>query len=266
MLEGRAPRTPDEIVLGTTTLSRLHAHIGRTVSVERYGKPAELKVVGRAVFPSFGIGAFTPTGLGEGAALTVAGLERSYFLRLGQYSFLLVRFSPHPSAEAVARIEHACAPIDVSGDLCIGLEDQRPPEIASYGQVKNVPWLLAGLLGALAAATLAHGLLATVRRRRRDLALLKTLGFVRRQVSSAVAWQASTLLAFALIGIPIGIIAGRWAWTTLADQLGILPEPRVPLATVALTIPAAMIFANIVAALPGRAASRTHVAEVLRSE
>jgi hypothetical protein len=266
LLEGRAPRTANEIVLGTTSMRQSGAHVGGTVSVELGSVPKPMRVVGRAVFPSFGIGAFTPTGLGEGAALTVAGLGGSYFLQPGDYSFLLVRFAPHPTAAAVRRIDTACKPIDVSGDLCLRFRRQPPPEISSYAQVRNVPWLLAGLLGALAAATLTHGLLATVRRRRRDLAVLKTLGFVRRQISTAVAWQASTLLGVALVGIPLGVAAGRWAWTALAEQLGILPQPRVPMLTIALTIPASLLFAVIVAVLPALSASRTKAALVLRTE
>ena len=126
--------------------------------------------------------------------------------------------------------------------------------------------MLTGILGALGAATLGHGLVATVRRRRREVAILKTLGFLRRQVSSAVAWQATTLIVIALAGLPLGIAAGRWAWTTLAGQLGIPAEPHVPVLAVAITIPTAVLLANVVAALPARAASRTRAALALRAE
>ena len=42
--------------------------------------------------------------------------------------------------------------------------------------------VLAGLLALLSAATLIHILLTAVRRRARDLAILRTLGFVGSQV------------------------------------------------------------------------------------
>jgi len=266
LLEGRPPRTAGEIVLGTSTLHLLHARIGEGVTVAIAGTPVHKTVVGRAVFPAFGIGGLTPTGLGDGAALTVAGLGDQTFLQPGQYSFLLVRFAPHAGAAAIRRIDGLCGPIDQAGGLCLRMNLQQPPEIASYAQVRGVPWLLAALLAALAAATLGHGLLATVRRRRRDLAILKTLGFVRRQISSAVAWQSTTLAVFALVGIPLGVATGRWAWTSLTGQLGIAAEPRVPLLAVLLTIPASVLLANVVAALPARAASRTSAAFALRTE
>jgi putative ABC transport system permease protein len=110
-------------------------------------------------------------------------------------------------------------------------------------------------------------LASSTRRRRRDLAILKTLGFTRRQVRHAIAWQATTIAAIALlIGLPAGIAAGRWAWRVFAAQLGVLPEPAIPLATIVIAIPAAMALANLIAAIPGRAAARTQPATVLRTE
>ena len=62
----------------------------------------------------------------------------------------------------------------------------------------------------LAVATMTHVLLTSARRRRRDLAMLKALGLVRRQVLGVVEWQAVTLAATALLfGVPLGLLAGR---------------------------------------------------------
>ena len=119
----------------------------------------------------------------------------------------------------------------------------------------------------IAAGTLAHMLASSTRRRRRDLAILKTLGFTRRQVRHTVAWQATTVVAIALlIGLPAGIAGGRWAWRVFAAQLGVLPEPAIPLTTIVIAIPAALVVANLIAAAPARAAARTQSATVLRTE
>ena len=62
--------------------------------------------------------------------------------------------------------------------------------------------------------TIAFGLTITssVRLRRRDLALLKILGFTRRQMRSRIAWQASASVATGVIvGIPLGILVGSRA-------------------------------------------------------
>ena len=58
----------------------------------------------------------------------------------------------------------------------------------------------------------------------------------------------------------------RVAWTTFADQIGVVPAARVPVAAAALTIPGALLLANLIAALPARVAARMRPALVLRSE
>ena len=53
--------------------------------------------------------------------------------------------------------------------------------------------------------------------------MLRSIGLTRRQVRSAISWQASTLTAVALgLGIPLGIVCGRVAWRLFAGQLGIM--------------------------------------------
>ena len=137
----------------------------------------------------------------------------------------------------------------------------------NYERVRSTPLLLAGVLAALAIATVAHALVTAVRRRRRDFALLKTLGFTRRQVSASVAWQATTFGVVALlVGVPLGIVVGRWAWTTLADDLGTVAEPVVPALAVALALPLILVIANLLAYVPGRIAADLRPAAVLRSE
>jgi ABC-type lipoprotein release transport system permease subunit len=139
--------------------------------------------------------------------------------------------------------------------------------VANFGRVENLPVLMAALVATGAAAMLVHVLVTSVRRRRRDLAVLKALGFTRRQVSAAVAWQATALVAFALaIGLPVGVATGRWIWTLFATRIYTLPEPVVPLRAVLVLIPATVLVANLVAALPARAAAATRPAVVLRSE
>ena len=75
MLAGRAPRTSHEIVLGTSTLRGLGLRVGQLVTVTVSGHRMRDRIVGRAVFPNFGQGSFTPTDLGEGAETTAAVLR-----------------------------------------------------------------------------------------------------------------------------------------------------------------------------------------------
>jgi hypothetical protein len=82
-----------------------------------------------------------------------------------------------------------------------------------------------------------------------------------------VAWQATTITVLALaLGLPAGARAGQWAWDRFAESLGVVAEPAVPVVAILVAVPVSLVVANLVAAIPGRAAARTPAALVLRSE
>ena len=104
-----------------------------------------------------------------------------------------------------------------------------PPEVREVHGVNDLPLALATVLTLLAVGTIAHTLVTSVRRRRRDLAILKAVGFVGREVRASVAWQATAIAGAGLIvGLPLGVAAGRWAWTALAGAFAIEPVPSSP--------------------------------------
>jgi ABC-type lipoprotein release transport system permease subunit len=97
--------------------------------------------------------------------------------------------------------------------------------------------------------------------------MLRSLGFTSRQLRSVVAWQASVNgLVGVVVGVPIGILLGRWLWTLFARYIDAVPEPTVPVTSIIIVALATMVLANIVAALPGRSAAHTSTAQVLRGE
>jgi ABC-type antimicrobial peptide transport system permease subunit len=97
--------------------------------------------------------------------------------------------------------------------------------------------------------------------------VLKTLGFTRWEVLRTVAWEASALAAAVLVvGVPLGVIAGRVGWALFANATGIASQATVNVPLVLLAIPATLLLANVIAAWPGWAAARLRPAQVLRSE
>jgi FtsX-like permease family len=255
---GRQAQTVNEIVLGRTTLRRLGKHLGDVVEVQAPGGQRSMRIVGEALLSPAAFGSTTPPTMGSGAVLTVAGLralEPDVVTNL-----LLVTYAPGAHEEEAFR----------SLQRDFGHRVLRPlpvDAVANVQRVSGLPLALAALLAVLGAATLGHTLVISTRRRRRDLAVLKTLGFVRRQVWATLAWQATTIAVVALlVGLPLGVAAGRWAWMLVAEGLESPAGPVIPALALLLAVPAAVLVANLTAALPARAAAGTRPAVVLRSE
>jgi hypothetical protein len=255
VLEGRLPRRPNEVMLGTSTLEHAGLHVG-DVAVLRLGVHANgLHVVGRGVFPEFG-----DTGrLGNGVLVTYAGLKR--LLPQAQQNVFLVRF--RPGTDVAATVRHLRIALDPVPTRSTG----QPRELQELENVTGLPTVLAGVLVLLAAATLAHTLLTSVRRRRHELALLQALGFVRRQVWLSLFWETSALVAIGLlIGLPLGALLGRFVWSVFADGLGAVPQPEIAWLPLLLTIPAALLVAGVVATIPAFFSTRQRPAVALRAE
>jgi len=255
VVHGRMPRGAHEVAFGAQTLRDIDRSVGDTVNVPTgAGTPVRLKIVGQVLLPSLAVTG--TSGLGEGAALDAAALRR--IDPSAGPAFFLVDLAPGASVSALATRYGSEA--NVFGP-------RRPGDVVAYGHVRATPLLLAALLGVLGAGVLAHLLVTSIGSRRRDLAVLKTLGFTRRQVASTVAWLATTLIGLALlVGMPVGMIAGRWTWRSFADDLGISADVAVPLVALVVLVAVAILLANLVAALPARTAARTRPALVLRSE
>jgi predicted lysophospholipase L1 biosynthesis ABC-type transport system permease subunit len=176
--------------------------------------------------------------------------------------YLLMRFAPGADRAA---IEHHIA--QDAQDFASPVGVVVPPEVDRLRQIDWFPAVIAGFLAALALIAVGHALVTAVRRRRRDLALLKTLGFDRRQVRATIAWQATTLAVVGLvIGIPTGIVLGRLVWQAIADSTGVSTSITVPGFALAATAVAAVLLANLMASIPARVAARTRPAVTLRTE
>ena len=89
-----------------------------------------------------------------------------------------------------------------------------PPEVREVQGVNDLPLALAAVLTLLAVGTIAQTLVTSVRRRRRDLAILKAVGFVGLQVRASVAWQATAIAGTGCwSACRSAWPPGRWAWT-----------------------------------------------------
>jgi len=261
---GRLPRTSREIALGPRTLRQLHARVGATIQVSLSEYPVRpMTIVGATVLPTLS----DTVGLGTGAALTPGGVRRLLPASVRNpppAAAVFVRFRPGAEPQA-GRAALATRLARVGSFRVDG--PATPTDLVNFGQVQNLPQVLGIGLAAVALLTIAHLLMTSVRRRRRDFAVLRVLGFTSWQVRGTLCCQALTLAGLALvIGIPAGIACGRLCWQVFAYQLGITPVVAVPLAALAVMAAGWLAATAMIAALPGEAATRNRAARTLRSE
>jgi hypothetical protein len=272
--DGRMIQRSGEIVLGTETMEQLHVAIGDDVR----SSSGPLRVVGSATFPTIGLVHGDHTSLGVGGIVNteqVPGYDRNMAgadpsspggTPPDEYgpNVLFVRFGD--GTDRPAALERLRGEIDQIGDYNgVEITDvQRSAEIVNADGIRGSSAVLGTAIAVSALASLALALNAAVRRRRRELSLLKALGFTRRQLSATVAWQATSTIAVGLvIGVPLGVVLGRLTWQLFAGQLDVVAEPAVPVIAIALTVLAALVAANILAALPGRYARAVPTASAL---
>ena len=226
ILSGRAPANDHEIVLGAKTLHSIGTHIGDTVRVTAQNGAGDFHVVGTAVFPRFApYPGSEPTGLGIGAATSAHAIE-TLKAGLGQPFFLVrAKSGAHPTADQLS--DHL-----FHGDSRVGLRAraatterraQLRPSLRRRRCCSRVLLLLA--LGE------HHPPFGHERgARRRDIAILKTIGFTaRKPVVPSSCRPPSSSEPRVAFSIPLGIIMGRGLWIETADWLGIdstLQHPR----------------------------------------
>jgi MacB-like periplasmic core domain len=270
LLAGVAARAPADIVLGSSVLRAERMRVGGSAVVTAGGRQQTEQIVGRAVFPFFGEGSFTPTDIGNGAAVPAALLEPQAAASNGSgYNFVLVRFRPgtRPAA-VVTRLERAMRRICARAmqSTCV-VVSQRPDGVDNFARIDGTPEVLAAILAVLGLAVLGQFAVVSARRRRHDFAILKTLGLLRRQLAAVTAWQVTVVTGLGLlVGLPLGVAAGHWAWEQFAGAVGLSTGTITPVLFVLTMVPAAVLAANATALLPGQLSARRSPAAVLRAE
>lgn len=247
MLAGRVPSAGDEVALGRLAAGALGVAVGDDLMLEADRQTQRFRVTGIAVVPSVeGI-----DGVGQDAVVTMEGLRRL-----------------EPGAVPVAagiRLRPG-APPDTSERLALGQAD-APIVIGNLARIRTVPFLVAGLVALLASLTLLHVVLTSVRNRRRDIAVLRSLGADRAWVARTMHWQATTFcLVPLLLGILVGVSAGRVVFQAFVDRIGAVPNASYPFALLAMVMVGFLVLANSLATLPARRARRLQPAPLLATE
>jgi hypothetical protein len=293
VLSGHEIDTKNQVVLGAATMAELHERVGDTVTFSYesaddapiYVPPTKLVIVGTATLPAVGYSTFVAqhTSMGTGAVVPLGVLPPAMIKAMKssdpnengpELVFLRMRagVSAASGRANLARMSTATNKVlahdpNTTGDSVSVLPVVRPVQIVNYRSIGFTPVVLAlGLaLGTVVALGLTLG--SSVRRRRRDLALLKAFGFSQRQLTATIAWQATVDAVVGIVlGLPIGILAGKELWTLFARNINAVPDATVPVLSVVLVGVGTLVFTNLLAVLPGLSAARTSTAIVLRAE
>jgi ABC-type lipoprotein release transport system permease subunit len=254
IVAGRQPERDGEVALGATTMRELHVGVGDVVKVKvaTHAPTDQLTVVGRAVFND---GSELEAGIG--ALVT----DTYYTASTGAIDPSQLELRLRPGADPQA----AFAPFAQVGANVF--PPTPPATVRNIARVRWLPWVLALLVGVLAVGALTHALITSVRAHRRELAVLRSLGFTPRQTATAVWWESLAIaVAGILIGVPAGMVVGRWGWRLLADQIGIPPQPATPWLWTTVAVALIVMLAFAVAVWPGRRAANVPPGLALRAE
>ena len=261
VLDGRLPATVDEIALGRSTARALHAGVGDQITLGTADGDRAFRVSGIAVVPPIG-GA---DGVGNDSLVTagaLAVLDPEVAMNDGA-----IRLSPTAGHDGLFRV------LAIAGtNESVALGDQeggaigadRPPDILNLYRVRNVPAMVAASVGVLALLSLAQLVTLSVRRRRRDQAVLQALGASPGWIGTTVHLQA-TLLAGAVlvIGLPLGDAVGRILYDRVVSDLGARADMVGPAAPLAAAVLAALVLAHATAAVAALLARRHRPASLL---
>ena len=259
LVRGRQARGPGEAIIGASTMDELGLELGDRVAARGFVPGAEsVEVVGVGVLPTLGSFLADRTGPGTGA-FVLTGIDPAEPEYEYPAALTAIRLRGERDTEAfVAGIGRRLRDWNVFGQAPqVRTSPVRPPEIINAASMQAAPLLLGGLLAIGLAFGLACSIGVSVRDRRRELAILRSLGFSGNDLRATVVWQSVATVAVGLtVGIPLGVIAGRYAWSSFATQLGVVPRGEVSIASLGVVIGGSLVVALLAAWAPARSAAR----------
>ncbi|MEO8696707.1 MAG: ABC transporter permease [Acidimicrobiales bacterium] len=233
LIAGREVRAANEVVLGRETLRSIGADIGDQITIEELtlsgasSAAATVRIVGTVTFPPVSQTGNDQPRLGDGILLT-AEARQTLGVDPNDPEWTAIRLADGVRPDAFIAAHPDGIP-SRGGAPTEWFDSAAPAEIRELRVVLGVFVGAATVSFAIALAIVLYALLAQVRSSRRDMAVLRAIGFTRGQLSSVVAWQSLPLtLASSVIGIPIGIWVGRQQYAGFARRLGVIEGASTP--------------------------------------
>jgi len=259
VVQGRMAASPSEVVLGSESAAALRAAIGSRVVLDGGRGPSPMTVTGIGFLPES-----WQNGHASGGWVTATGFDALVDTFNAALAFVELRAGADPTTVR-NRLNHS---VVVREDRALSLEQGPPPHrIGELKRARGLPLALSAFLAVLAVGSVGHALAAAVRRRRRDLAVLRAVGMTRRQARALVVTQAEILAATGLVfGVPPGLAVGRQLWRLVAEATPVQYVQPAAAGTLLLLVPVTLLTGALLAAWPARRAARLRLALVLRAE
>ncbi|MFB6562159.1 FtsX-like permease family protein [Streptomyces sp. NPDC056400] len=244
---GREARAAGEITAGPAFLTQNGLEVGDRVTLAMNGRQVAATVVGELV---------------EGDARSLDATWQTFRHLSPQASAAEYEVRLAVGADVRAYVEAAEA---IDPGLRVSVLDGRNAgtiTVVAFSSVFTV------LLSTVAALGVFNTVLLSVRERRRDLGMLKSIGMTPRQVVAMTVTSVAGVGAVGgLLGVPLGLIAHR----LVVDHVGVVSFPEsmkdvwdAPL--VAGLLLAGVAIAVLGALVPARSAARMTIASALHTE
>ena len=237
ILSGERPTALGEVALGRKAADELGVGVGDELTVSSAGADHQLRVVGLAVVPGVEGG----DGIGEGGVVDAETFRSLDPDREFGFSVTAMRVRDEAHAEATA------ARLSEDLGIAVGFVDSSAV-IVNLDRVRSAPRVVAALLAALTLISLVNLILITIRRRGREVAVLRSLGADRRWVAGVGHWHALAFVAaVAALAVPVGVVVGRLVFRVLTASVGTSDDTVVPVVGLLVGIGVLLVVADVVA-------------------
>jgi putative ABC transport system permease protein len=263
LVDGRAPRTDNEVVINRGTAEEGHLAVGDTTVVQT-PEPVRVRIVGIATFgDADGQGRLTYT------AFTLAGAERYITMQPGKVSSIVIQAEPGVSQEDVVRRIEPLLPSGVEALTGAERTEQMVNDVSGefLDLFRTILVVFAGIALLVATFSIHNTFSILAAQRTRESALLRAVGASRGQILASMVVEAAVLGVLASVTGFAGGLGVAMLLKTLFSTFGFaLPASGLEVTGTAavVSIAAGITVTLLAGVLPAVRASRVPPLAALR--
>lgn len=263
IVNGRAPRADDEVVINRAAADSGHLHAGDTTTVMT-PRPVRVRVVGIAKFGS--VDAYGGSSL---TAFTLRGAQRYLATRRDRISKVEIVADPGVRQdELVSRIRSVLPHgVEAITGAKLTREDEASVDDAFLNGFRSFLTAFAVIALIVAMFSIYNAFSIIAAQRAREWGLLRAVGATRRQILGATLLEAGVVGAVAsTAGVPGGLVLAMLLKGAFAGLGFALPASGIVLTptTVAIALPVGIVVSVLSALVPARRSARIAPLAALR--